>query len=183
MGDAISIAKLHVTAGAALWSDGSLGGMSRNINSFLTFLSQHSTASAALVAWCSTRFPDDAPVLRVTVLEDRAVMPQEAAPRLGNAADAMRFRRVQILWGDMPVSQAVNWYLPNRLPAGVAADLQTSTLPFGVLIAGYCPSRHNTGTEIVDHPDYALTVRAVLSLPDAGDVSLVEEHYYRSLLL
>ncbi|RWR28438.1 hypothetical protein D2T31_13860 [Sinirhodobacter populi] len=156
--------------------------MPHDAEAFLDRLDRHATASAALAEWCATRFPGCAGPLAAAVIEDRELAPAEPAPLPRDPGAPMRYRRVRLDWGGTMVSQAENWYLPRRLPPGIAARLLDSTIPFGVLLAPFAPLRRAIRTEILDRSDVALEVQAVMALPGRGDVALVRELYSRALL-
>lgn len=156
--------------------------MQPDAHAFLDRLERHATASAALAEWCAARFPDRTGPLCATVIEDRELPPADPAPLPRDPGAPMRYRRVRLDWGGMMVSQAENWYLPDRLPDGIAACLLDSTIPFGVLLAPFAPLRRAIRTRFPDLPDVALEVQAVMSLPGRGDVALVRELYSRALL-
>lgn len=144
----------------------------------LDCLEGHATASAALEAWCAARFGAEGGPLSAAVIEDRA-LGNEPSPLAGTP---IRYRRVALLWAEREVSSAENWYLPERLPQGVALRLLNSEVPFGTLLAPFAPQRRIEAARPLDGPDYALEVRAVLSLPGRGDVAMVRECYARALI-
>lgn len=97
------------------------------------------------------------------------------APLVGPA----RYRRVTLGWAGVTVSRAENWYLPQRLPEGVAQRLLDSRVPFGVLLDPFAPQRRIIAAG--ESADHLLEVRAALAL-DGTDVALVIERYDRALL-
>jgi hypothetical protein len=168
-------------------------------------LHSHATATAALMAWCRERRPDDAEALTVAVLCDCAVDPADYDGPLWLAAgETLQYRRVRLAWGDLVVSEAENFYVPQRLPEDMRAALHDGTQPFGAVVAELSPQR--TTLTMLTNDDlalggsvaarcraqlaasgfapaeaYALHLTAVMS---AGGVELAElrEHYPRELL-
>jgi hypothetical protein len=169
------------------------------------FLHSHATATTALMAWCRERRPGAAEVLSVTVLCDRAADPADydGPLRLG-ARETLQYRRVRLAWGDRVISEAENWYVPQRLPAAMRAALHHGAQPFGAVVAELSPRRTTLAMLTIDdlarggaaaaccHAQlsaggfppaeaYALHLTAVMS---AGYVELAElrEHYRLELL-
>jgi hypothetical protein len=168
-------------------------------------LHSHATATAALMAWCRERRPDDAEALTVAVLCDRAADPADydGPLRLGTG-ETLQYRRVQLAWGDLVISEAENFYVPQRLPAAMRAALHDGAKPFGAVVAEMLPQRVTLAMLTIDDlarggaavarcraqlaaggfapaEAYALHLTAVMS---AAGVELAElrEHYPRELL-
>lgn len=150
--------------------------LSEGAETLLAFILRHPTASAALEAWCAARMPGQ---LHAAVIEDRVLPSGGDAPLKGAP---LRYRRVALSWGGTVVSRAENWYLPDRLPSGVAARLLTTQTPFGVLLECHGPERRLLSADVTDAADHILDVRAALALPGRGDVAVVRELYAPALL-
>jgi chorismate-pyruvate lyase len=56
-------------------------------------------------------------------------------------AEPVVYRRVQLVCGDQVLSEADNWYLPNRLTPDINKVLTTTPTPFGRAIRSLVPSR------------------------------------------
>uniref|UniRef100_Q07PK7 Uncharacterized protein n=1 Tax=Rhodopseudomonas palustris (strain BisA53) TaxID=316055 RepID=Q07PK7_RHOP5 len=168
-------------------------------------LHSHPTATAALIAWCRERRPDDAEALTVAVLCDCPADPADydGPLRLG-AGETLQYRRVRLNWGDLVISEAENFYVPQRLPEQMRAELHEGAKPFGAVVADLSPQR--TTLALLTNDDlsrggaaaahcraqlaaggfapaeaYALHLTALMS---AAGVELAElrEHYPRELL-
>ncbi|MDH2327090.1 hypothetical protein QCN27_09430 [Cereibacter sp. SYSU M97828] len=150
--------------------------LSAGAETLLEFILRHPTASAALEAWCGAGLPGH---LSARVIEDRE-LPRGTDTPLDGAP--LRYRRVELAWADTVVSRAENWYLPDRLPPGVASRLLTTGTPFGVLLEAYAPERRLMAASTVDGADHILEMHAALSLPGRGDVAVVRELYAPALL-
>lgn len=151
----------------------------------LAQLNAHQSASRALEDWCRRHFPDRAGRLRVALLEDRPLSPDQGR-RICPAArpdDRLRYRRVAICWGDLTLSRATNIYYPERLPGTVAAALLSGDRPFGLLLDAFGLGRR---TLAITRPETGCLLRidAEMSLPSARGprpIAFVRETYLRSL--
>jgi chorismate-pyruvate lyase len=176
-----------------------------NVVELQNCLHSHPTATAALIAWCRERRPDDAEALTVAVLCDCAVDPADYDGPLRLATrETLQYRRVRLGWGDLVISEAENFYVPQRLPEDMRAALHHGAKPFGAVVAELSPQR--TTLALLTQDDlahggaaaarcraqlavggfapaeaYALHLTAVMS---ASGVELAElrEHYPRELL-
>ncbi|ABD88800.1 conserved hypothetical protein [Rhodopseudomonas palustris BisB18] len=176
------------------------------VSAFQQFLQDHDTATAALAAWCRRNHPGCGDELAATVLLDREADPQEYdGPLQVSADEPIRCRRVLLKWGDQVVSEAENWYFPQRLPVEMQTALTAGDQPFGAVVAELLPRRTtiaiHTGDDVlrggaavegfiaelekakVFSPvgDFVLHVTAVM---EGAGVVLAElrEHYRRELL-
>ncbi len=118
-------------------------------------LSKGTTATATLQAWCEEHslstgaitvichHQGNAVALGQDVLEALKVLPGEP----------IVYRRVQLVRADVPLVEAENWFLPQRLLPRMNETLATTKLPFGQVIAPLAPSRR---TLYRCFPSYAL---------------------------
>ena len=169
------------------------------------FLQSRATATAALMAWCRERRPDDAETLSLAVLCDCAADPADYDGPLRLAArETLQYRRVRLAWGEQVISEAENFYVPQRLPEAMRAALHQGAKPFGAVVAELSPQRTTLALLTIDDlakggaaaarcraqladggfdpaEAYALHLTALMS---AGGVELAElrEHYRRELL-
>ncbi|ABE39330.1 hypothetical protein [Rhodopseudomonas pseudopalustris] len=112
---------------------------------FEKFLQGHDTATAALVAWCRRYDGRGADDLAVTLLSDRVAQPGEyQGPLRPCAGETIQCRRVLLRWGQRVVSEAENWYVPQRLPVAIRRMLAEGALPFGAVVAELMPRRTTT---------------------------------------
>lgn len=112
----------------------------------------------------------------------------------------IRYRRVALTCHGLVVSEADNWYVPERLTRIMNQQLDKSQTPFGLVVQPLSPlrvtlmSRLNRSWNLKDlwaektpsfmgHGDRAtvLEIRALL-VTARGPISLVEEHYSSNLL-
>ncbi|GAN93929.1 hypothetical protein Gbth_041_025 [Gluconobacter thailandicus F149-1 = NBRC 100600] len=99
-------------------------------------------------------------------------------------ADQIRTRHVQLLCGDIPLSDAWNWYVPERLTADMNHVLETTDTPFGKAVA----DTHFHRQRLESHfPDPATGIvlenRAMLRrASDNAPISLVVEDYLPAAL-
>ena len=127
------------------------------------------TASGVLGEWCTRRFGPGS--LTAEVLEDQEI------------ESGRRRRRVELHWQNTAVSHAENIYLPMGLPENVRHRLLHTTVPFGVLLDDIGLVRRTEFARVLPAGGpFVLEIRAVLSLPEQGDVAYVHEFYRRSLL-
>ncbi|WP_051537106.1 hypothetical protein [Asaia prunellae] len=81
--------------------------------------------------------------------------------------------------GNIALSDAWNWYVPQRLTAEMNRELETSTTPFGRVVASLHFTRKPLKSQISDlPPGILLRNRALLARGNDGkSFSLVEENY------
>jgi len=176
-----------------------------NVVELQNCLHSHPTATAALIAWCRARRPEDAEALTVAVLCDGETNPADydGPLRLG-PRETLQYRRVRLAWGDLVISEAENFYVPQRLPEDMRAALHHGAQPFGAVVAELAPQRTTLAMLTIDDlarggaeaarcraqlavggfapaEAYALHLTALMS---ASGVELAElrEHYPRELL-
>ena len=105
-------------------------------------LRAYATATQALTAWCDARFPQSGDRVETHVLETREISPTAyRGPLQPKASEPLICRRVELRWGKLILSQATNWYFPDRLPGDAARRISETREPFGAAIAGFNPSR------------------------------------------
>lgn len=159
--------------------------------------------TAALQVWCEVRglgagdlFSDihadsgkrELPPMGVEVLEPRA-------------DEHVRHRAITLTRGDVPLLDADNWYIPDRLPVRARMLLETTDTPFGAALAGtlqnretfqallppHIMARFNGRTRIretrmsADADVPVLTARGIVTV-DTVPVSFVEERIRPELI-
>ena len=149
---AVSLALLPFSADAAPpWSDNftdrlAVLALIEELNGAL--LASHS-ATATLENWCASHQMANPSRLRA-IVDRNSRKPLSDADRalLGaGPAEPVRYRRVQLACGTHVLSEAENWYLPARLPAGADHLLDTTDVPFGRVISTMHPSRQTISVE------------------------------------
>jgi hypothetical protein len=132
---------------------------------------------------------------------DRA--PSEAAARALDLkpGQAVRYRRVKLACGGVVLSEADNWYLPERLTPEMNHTLDTSDAPFGAVVRPLDFRRRFLSAELLWNPlpsgwekrapdpapapsipAQVLTDTAVLATPDGRPFSFVAETYTKAAL-
>jgi chorismate-pyruvate lyase len=164
------------------------------------------SATQTLEAWCASHHmaPDTKIHARLVAGAVKDISP-DGRQRLDVAEDTMvKYRRVELTCGDHVLSQADNWYVPERLTKDMNAALETSDRPFGYVVKELAPRRLTFAADLLwrplpdgfetqpippDHPDQQLVIppllfehRAILVKPDGQPFSLVVETYRRDIL-
>ncbi len=112
------------------------------VDALARHITSHSTATAALNAWCAARMARQHGSIVARVLADEDADPARYEGSLTiEDGEPLRYRKVALVWGDATVSEAENWYLPNRLPLRMRAQLLSSNLPFGQVVRDLQPRR------------------------------------------
>lgn len=95
---------------------------------------------------------------------------------------ALKLRHVQLLCGEIALSDAWNWYVPERLTAEMNTRLEHSTIPFGRAVQETHFSRTTiSSTAMPPESGYLLENRAVLRRAgDNAPIALVIEDYFPS---
>jgi hypothetical protein len=99
-------------------------------------LLSHDSATLTLERWCDAhRMASPARVVAKRVHGADKPMPPELRARLEiGANEPVKYRRVQLACGEHVLSEADNWYLPNRLTAAMNRQLDSSDVPFGKVV-------------------------------------------------
>ena len=157
------------------------------------------SATAVLQALCDRRDPQ-APRVRARRVEtpDNPQAAAAARRQLGAAAnEPIRLRRVELMCGEVVLSRADNWYLPDRLTSEMNSALNTTETPFGVVVAPLRFQRRTLSSRLLFNPlppgweahgelafdgpatppPQVLQHRAVLQTPDGRPFSLLVETY------
>ncbi len=103
------------------------------------------SATAVLEAWCAERRLAAEPFLAARRVEGPDLVPSPA--QLGRlalpTADRVRYRRVRLGCGGHILSEAENWYVPERLTPEMNRLLETTEAPFGRVVHALAPTRRN----------------------------------------
>jgi chorismate-pyruvate lyase len=87
-------------------------------------------------------------------------------------------RRVVLMRGAVALSEAENWYLPQRLPPAMRDVLETTDLPFGVVVEPLRPTRRTLRAEPGAE---GLLLRAVVLREGERPIAVVQERYLPAL--
>jgi chorismate-pyruvate lyase len=99
-------------------------------------LLSHDSATLTLERWCGAHhMASPVRVIAQRVRGDDKPLPPEMRVQLAiEANEPVKYRRVQLKCGDHVLSEADNWYLPNRLTAAMNRQLDSSDVPFGKVV-------------------------------------------------
>jgi len=123
------------------------------------------------------------PVIRA--MREREERPATAKVRelLHVAPDAkLGYRRVVLACGIHSLSEAENWYVPERLTAGMNRTLETTEIPFGTVVKPLNFHRRILKAEPLDGAVTVLRITALLETGEGVPFSLVVENYSRELV-
>jgi hypothetical protein len=168
-----------------------------------TALLGHHSATAVLQAYCNRRGAGLGKIRARKGPTSEDPRPAAAARRQLGASptEPVRHRRVELLCGEVVLSRADNWYLPNRLTQQMNTTLQTTERPFGVVVGPLGFRRRTLAARVLFEPRPAgwesepdlydapvaipadiLQHRAVLQTTDGRVFSYVVETYSAQLL-
>ncbi|QRG04817.1 hypothetical protein EZH22_16835 [Xanthobacter dioxanivorans] len=159
------------------------------------------SATATLERWCGAHgIAARGEVRAERVRSAEGPAPQEVRDLLGAGPDTpIRHRRVQLRCGATILSEADNFYLPERLTAEMNATLDGTDTPFGKVVrpldfrrrtlearllwtpAEGAPPAAAPGA-VLAMPPLVLAHRAVLTLPDGTPFSALIERYTSGVL-
>ena len=169
-------------------------------------LLSNDSATLTLERWCAAHRLAPEPRIVAERVRGAEKQPTEKLREDLNATAShpIRYRRVRLLCGTTVLSEADNWYLPDRLTPEMNRLLDTTDTPFGRAVMdlhfrrrtvsakllwrplpeGWEMNAAATGTEAKDMPlpPYVLEHRAVLALPDGTPFSEVVETYTGNIL-
>jgi chorismate-pyruvate lyase len=175
-------------------------------------LLSHDSATLTLERWCDEHhLASPARISAERVRDsDKPVDAEQRQLLRVDANEPVRYRRVRLVCGTLTLSEADNWYVPGRLTANMAAQLENSDVPFGKVVrdlhfqrhtlsaellwsplpagwelpagAGVMPPKRSLRGQQLAIPDAVLQHRAVLTLPDGTPFSEVVETYTRAVL-
>jgi len=109
------------------------------------------SATLFLEDWCG-RY-GLAPVAKIVARRVPGEIPlteqQKQELDITDAAEPVVYRRVQLVCGDQVLSEADNWYLPNRLTPDINKQLTETDTPFGRAIRPLGPSRRTLSSTVL----------------------------------
>ena len=158
------------------------------------------SATLTLERWCGAHGIGDPALVRAErerAGEDPA--PEDVRALLGaDAQTPVRHRRVRLVCGAIVLSEADNYYRPDRLTAEMNAILDATDTPFGKVVRPldfrrrtletrllWQPAeeaRHSGAAGPLVIPRFVLAHRAVLMLPDGTPFSALIERYTSGVL-
>lgn len=163
------------------------------------------SATAVLEAWCRDHHLAAPPVIVAKRIKVEAVAPSAEQLRRLQVASAveLKYRRVELRCGERTLSEADNWYVPERLTTEMNRVLDTTDRPFGRVVQDLGPTRQTIGARLLWRPlpegwetgaappagngllaipAALLEHRAVLFTREGKPFSEVREVYQRALL-
>ena len=181
--------------------------MQRAAEDLVHHMTNYDTATAALNTWCAERLHPHDSRITASVLVDESVPVDTYEGILAiQAGELLRYRRVVLKWGHTAVSEAENWYLPERLPPLMRWQMRHGNQPFGQIIHPLQPRRTiiqrysnddlelstsrneewinapKTPPEFSPLQDFALHIRAIMTTGTGMIIAELREHYRKSLL-
>jgi hypothetical protein len=181
----LACAALSGLASGAPSGIGESSGDRETLRAFEAALDGADSATMVLQRWCADRHLADPSVIRAErVLGADKPADAEVRRRLEAAPDEpIRFRHVRLACGTHVLSEADNWYRPNRLTDEMNRRLDETDTPFGVVVR---PLDFHRVTLAVEWPaagrDGVLRHRAVLVDHVGEPFSLVVETYTTEVL-
>lgn len=167
----------------------------------------HDSATLTLERWCDDHKLADPAKITATRLKD-AKEPPEAVRKQLNVPDGqtLGYRHVLLKCGALTLSEADNWYVPNRLTAEMNKTLDTTDTPFGKVVAPLHFQRRTVSSQLLfkplpddwatggaiekptattaslDIPETVISNQALLTTPEGAPISYVIENYKSGLL-
>ena len=174
--DEAGLVMRRLAAAAALLA---LAGCATTLDRFEARLAAQDSATAALEQWCGakvTAAPVGGPDLPATGQDRGLLEVPEGEP--------LRYRHVRLSCGGRVLSEAHNWYVPARLADDLNRQLDTTTTPFGKVVAPLRFTRERIASAGIEGCPAGTILRhkALLRLPDGRPISLVIECYTRANL-
>ena len=167
-------------------------------------LLSHPSATATLQRFCDRHgaVPGLKIVARRIPGADKPASPDIRRDLMVSPDTPLRYRHVALTCGETVLSQADNWYRPERLTPEMNRLLDETETPFGVAAAPLAYRRVTLSAELLARPlpegwedqapeanaapltlpDEVLRHRAILVGQDGGPISLVVETYSANLL-
>lgn len=113
-------------------------------------------------------------------------MALQAGPDIRQLLDAgpdtrLGYRRVKLTCGSHVLSEADNWYVPDRLTPDMNHALETTDVPFGTVVKPLNFHRKTIRMEALTEPAHSLRVTAQLVTGKGQPFSVVIENYSRAL--
>lgn len=123
------------------------------------------SATATLEQWCGSHkmSPDPKIVARRLAGPEKAPSPETRARLAVSDGELVKYRRVELSCGGHVLSEADNWYVPERLSADMNRTLETTDTPFGKAVAALQPFRRTVEMHMRFSP-----------LPDGWELAPVE---------
>ena len=169
-------------------------------------LLSHDSATLVLEHWCRIHQLASPPRIVAERVPGAYQAPTQEQRRQLRATEptAVRYRRVRLMCGGVLLSEADNWYVPERLTPGINQQLDTTDTPFGLVVRPLRFQRRTLAAQLLwtvlpedwamrlpgasaaeselCFPAQVLQHRAILVLPDGTPFSEVVETYTSNVL-
>lgn len=163
----------------------------RRLRRFEATLAAHESATVALQEWCRQEGIGDPARIVARKVEALTLVGKPDGPMavdyrvLGvEPGQPIGYRHVRLECDSTVLSEAHNWFVPDRITPEMKAALDNTETPFGAVVRplGF----HRETLETLHGPaascpaDTILTHRALLRLPDGRPLALLQECYTRA---
>jgi chorismate-pyruvate lyase len=149
------------------------------------------SATLVLARWCATYHLAPTPQILAKRVHGTP-KPLPRAVRLNLAlkpGEAVGYRRVQLLCGDRVLSDADNWYVPDRLTPAMNQLLDHTDTPFGLAVRSLHFKRQTLSSttlwvpgSMTTVPDHVLRNEGLLTVRGGLPISQVVENYTAEIL-
>ena len=149
------------------------------------------SATLVLARWCAAyHLAPDPQILARRVLGPPKPLPESVRLNLAlKPGEAIGYRRVQLLCGDRILSDADNWYVPDRLTPAMNRLLDDTDTPFGLAVRSLRFRRRTLSSQrlwtpgsMTAIPDHVLRNEGLLTVSGGLPISQVVENYTAEIL-
>ena len=167
---ALALPRLAGAAARPAWPDTSAARATAaaRLDDLQQQLMRQPSATLVLTQWCAAyHLAPEARIVAQRVLG--APKPPPASVRRNLAlkpGEAVGYRRVRLLCGDRILSDADNWYVPDRLTPAMNRVLDQTDTPFGLAVRGLHFRRQTLSSERLWSPPVAPAPGGMLAIPD-----------------
>jgi chorismate-pyruvate lyase len=132
------------------------------------------SATRSLESWCrSQQLAADPRIVADRVTGTAKLADAEQLARLNvTGQHELRYRRVRLRCGDRVLSEADNWYVPARLTDDMNHTLETTTAPFGRVVAPLEPYRRTIAARVLWWPLSRTWSRETPPMPADGPLAI-----------
>jgi len=141
------------------------------------------SATQILARWCGDLKLADPPAIRAMPVTEKKPASDETRRLLQvSQSQTIRYRKVALTCGTHVLSEADNWYVPDKLTDDMNRQLDQTDTPFGTVVKPL--NFHRQNLAVTDRPaaGTVLEVKALLISGAGAPFSLVVEDYKADLL-
>jgi hypothetical protein len=112
------------------------------------------TATAFLDRWCADyKFADAAKIrARIVAGREKPVSEEQRQRLRVDPGEPVAYRHVELVCGELVLSEAENWYVPSRLNPEMNRILAATDMPFGRVVQDLKPHRKTFAVEMFWNP-------------------------------